>query len=113
MRNETVLSEDDIILKDIEDSMALRNALAAQKHILTQIADQIAQAIRRGNKVMLFGNGGSASDAEHIACELAGKFTMSRDPLPAIALTTNTSSLTAIANDFGYDEVFSRQIRGL
>src|SRR5512136_654132 len=73
----------------------------------------MTKAFRRGNKVLLFGNGGSAADAEHIACELSGKFTLYRDPLPAISLTTNSSSLTAIANDFAYEEVFARQLKGL
>jgi D-sedoheptulose 7-phosphate isomerase len=73
----------------------------------------MTEAFRRGNKVLLFGNGGSAADAEHIACELAGKFYLTREPLPAIALSANSAALTAIANDFGYHEVFSRQLRGL
>ena len=110
-----------MILKDrkaavaalIGESAALCTALAGQADTIVRVADQIAEAFRRGNKVLLFGNGGSAADAEHIACELAGKFTLSRDPLPAVALTANTSSITAIANDFGYDQVFARQVRGL
>ena len=77
------------------------------------IADQLIQALRNGNKVLLFGNGGSAADAQHIAAELSGKYTRHRDPLPAIALTTNTSSLTAIANDYGYEAVFARQLQAL
>jgi len=77
------------------------------------MADLLVDAFRKGNKVLLFGNGGSAADAQHIACELAGKFYLDRAPLPAIALTTNTSSLTAIANDYSYEEVFVRQVKGL
>jgi D-sedoheptulose 7-phosphate isomerase len=87
--------------------------MAEQAETIVEIADQMTRAFRRGNKVLLFGNGGSAADAEHIAAELAGKFTLFRDPLPAVALTTNTASLTAIGNDFGYEEVFARQLRGL
>jgi D-sedoheptulose 7-phosphate isomerase len=87
--------------------------MAKQAKTIVEIADQMTRAFRRGNKVLLFGNGGSAADAEHIAGELAGKFSMFRDPLPAVALTTNTASLTAIGNDFGYEEVFARQLRGL
>ena len=63
--------------------------------------------------MLLFGNGGSAADAQHIACELGGKFYLDRAPLPVIALTTNTSSLTAIGNDYSYEEIFARQVRGL
>ena len=103
----------DVVIKQIEASIALQKDLVTQADTIIKIAAQMVGAFRRGNKVLLFGNGGSAADAEHIACELAGKFTLYRDPLPAIALTTNTSSLTAIANDFGYDEVFARQLRGL
>jgi D-sedoheptulose 7-phosphate isomerase len=102
-----------VVAEQIRDSASLCTALAEQADAIVQIAEQMTKAFRRGNKVLLFGNGGSAADAEHIACELSGKFTLYRDPLPAIALTTNTSSLTAIANDFGYEEVFARQLRGL
>jgi D-sedoheptulose 7-phosphate isomerase len=73
----------------------------------------IARALKNGKKVVLFGNGGSAADAQHIACELAGRFKLERRGLPAIALTTNTSTITAIANDYGYDKVFSRQVEAI
>ena len=101
------------ITRQVEESIALKRTLIAQSGMLLQIANEITQAFRRGNKVLLFGNGGSAADAQHIAGELAGKFYLNRDPLPAIALTTNTSSLTAIANDYGYEWIFARQLRGL
>jgi D-sedoheptulose 7-phosphate isomerase len=67
----------------------------------------------RGNKVLLFGNGGSAADAQHIAAEWMGRFQFERQPYPAIALTTDTSILTAIGNDYGFDRVFERQIQAL
>jgi D-sedoheptulose 7-phosphate isomerase len=102
-----------VVAEQIRESASLCAALAEQADAIVQIAEQMTKAFRRGNKVLLFGNGGSAADAEHIACELSGKFTLYRDPLPAIALTTNTSSMTAIANDFGYEEVFARPLRGL
>jgi D-sedoheptulose 7-phosphate isomerase len=102
-----------VITEQIRESASLCANLAGQADTIVQIAEQMTKAFRQGKKVLLFGNGGSAADAEHIACELAGKFTLFRDPLPAIALTTNTSSLTAIGNDFGYEEVFARQLRGL
>ena len=69
--------------------------------------------LRRGNKILLFGNGGSAADAQHIAAEFTGRFKLERPGLPAIALTTDTSALTAIANDYGYDQVFARQVEAL
>lgn len=104
---------EDEIIKQLEDNIALQRYLQKQTKVLTTIAELLVQAFQKGNKVLLFGNGGSAADAQHIACELSGKFYLNRDPLPAIALTTNTSSLTAIANDYGYEEVFARQVKGL
>ena len=77
------------------------------------IAKTIAASLRNGGKLMLAGNGGSAADAQHIAAELLSRFKLERNPLPAIALTTDTSVLTAIGNDYGYDQVFERQVRGL
>ena len=73
----------------------------------------VTEALAGGHKVLLFGNGGSAADAQHIASELVGRLMRERRALPAIALTTDTSALTAIANDYGYDQVFARQVRAL
>ena len=71
------------------------------------------ETLKRGNKIILFGNGGSAADAQHIAAELTGRYKTERRGLPAIALTTDTSALTAIGNDYGYDRVFDRQVEAL
>jgi D-sedoheptulose 7-phosphate isomerase len=76
-------------------------------------ADAISHALAAGHKVLAFGNGGSASDAEHLAAELIGRFEGERRALAAVALTTASSALTAISNDYGYDQVFTRQIEGL
>lgn len=81
--------------------------------LLEQISEQIAEAFRRGNKMLLCGNGGSAADAQHIAAEFIGRFKRERKSLPAIALTTDSSVLTALSNDYAYETVFSRQIEGL
>ena len=81
--------------------------------LLEQIADEMAGAFQRGNKILLCGNGGSAADAQHIAAEFIGRFKRERKSLPAIALTTDSSVLTALANDYSYETVFSRQIEGL
>jgi D-sedoheptulose 7-phosphate isomerase len=70
-------------------------------------------ALRQHKKVMLCGNGGSAADAQHLAAELTGRYVREREPLPALALTTDTSALTAIANDYGYEQVFARQVEAL
>lgn len=76
-------------------------------------SELISATIKNGNKVLIAGNGGSAADAQHIAAELTGRFVKERKPLPGIALTTDTSAITAIANDYGYDYVFSRQLEAL
>ncbi|HBB86888.1 MAG TPA: phosphoheptose isomerase [Blastocatellia bacterium] len=73
----------------------------------------ICDALAAGNKILLCGNGGSAADAQHIAAELVGRYEDHRRPYPAIALTTDTSALTALSNDFGYEEVFARQVQAL
>ena len=94
-------------------SIELKQTLLKQSQLLAQIADELIRAYRAGKKVILFGNGGSAADAEHIAAELAGRYYMDRKPLPAEALTVNTSILTAIANDYGFEQIFARQVEAL
>ena len=79
---------------------------------IIEMAHMMAIALRQGRKVVFFGNGGSAADAQHISAELVGKFKRARPPLRALALTTNTSILTAVGNDFSFDEIFSRQVKG-
>lgn len=81
--------------------------------IIAKIAEVIIEAYRKGKKVILFGNGGSAADAQHIATELVGKYYLERAPLPAIALTVNASSLTAIGNDYSFAQVFAKQLDAL
>src|SRR5882757_9477149 len=78
-----------------------------------KISDTITNAFRAGNKVLIAGNGGSAGDAQHIAGEFLSRLNFDRNPLPAIALTTDSSVLTAIGNDYGFDKVFERQVRGI
>jgi D-sedoheptulose 7-phosphate isomerase len=80
---------------------------------IEQACEIIVSAIKSGKKVLLFGNGGSAADAQHIAAEFTGRFVKERKALPAIALTTDTSALTAISNDYGFNYVFERQVQGL
>jgi D-sedoheptulose 7-phosphate isomerase len=77
------------------------------------IAGRLTDALRKGNKLLVAGNGGSAADAQHIAGEMLSRLNFDRSPLPAIALTTDTSVLTAIGNDYGFDKIFERQVRGL
>jgi D-sedoheptulose 7-phosphate isomerase len=89
---------------------ALLAKMGALEDVVQYVADQLIAAIARGNKVMLIGNGGSATDADHLAAEFTGRFQMDRAGMPAMALTTSTAALTAIANDYGYESVFERQV---
>jgi len=90
-----------------------RRYFDAQAGFILAVGHRIADALRSGGKVLTFGNGGSAADAQHFAAELVGRYLKNRDAWPAIALTTDTSILTAVANDFGYDAVFRRQVEAL
>jgi D-sedoheptulose 7-phosphate isomerase len=80
---------------------------------MVKAATALIEALKKGNKLLIFGNGGSAADAQHIACEFVSKFRLERKGLPAISLTTNTSILSAISNDYEYARVFERQIEAL
>jgi D-sedoheptulose 7-phosphate isomerase len=87
--------------------------LAQQAGLIARAADTITDSLRSGGKVMFCGNGGSAADSQHLAAELMGRYKQDRAPLPALALTVDTSALTAIANDYGYEDIFARQLMGL
>ncbi|HHT9158975.1 MAG TPA: D-sedoheptulose-7-phosphate isomerase [Candidatus Brocadiaceae bacterium] len=98
----------------LQESIDTKKALlSANLDVIREIADVIIKAYKDKRCVYLIGNGGSAADAQHIAGELIGRFKINRRPLPAIALTTDTSVITAIANDFGYETCFARQIEAL
>ena len=90
-----------------------RRYFDANARFILTVGHRIAEALRAGGKVLAFGNGGSAADAQHFAAELVGRYLKDRAAWPAIALTTDTSILTAVANDFGYDAVFRRQVEAL
>lgn len=100
------------ILESIETKLKIANSEEFISSI-HDIARDLINALRNGNKILIAGNGGSAADAQHFAAEIAGKFVYKRTGLPAVALTTNTSILTAISNDFGYENIFSRQIEAI
>ena len=105
-----------IVLDHFQRSRETLERAAGERELLAAIlaiTDRIARALRDGGKVMLAGNGGSAADAQHIAAELVGRYAIDRAPLAAVALTTDTSALTAIGNDYSFDQVFERQLRGL
>ncbi|MCX7703129.1 MAG: D-sedoheptulose 7-phosphate isomerase [Planctomycetota bacterium] len=101
------------IEKLIRESIAVKEKLLECTEEIFTLAKRIIDVLKEDGVVYLFGNGGSAADAQHIAAELSGRFLLDRSPLPAVALTTNTSAITAIANDYGFDSVFSRQLEGL
>ncbi len=100
----------DIINESIE---AKKEFLETQVETISSMAGAIIEAVKNGKKLIVFGNGGSAADSQHIVAELIGRFKKERPPIPAIALTTNTSTLTAIGNDYGYSMSFKRQLEGL
>jgi D-sedoheptulose 7-phosphate isomerase len=104
------------IRSSVESAIETMESLRADFSIvstLSKITELLVQAFRRGNKVLLFGNGGSANDAQHIATELVGRFACDRPALPALSLAESLSSVTAVANDYGFEQVFSRQIEAL
>ena len=102
------------IVKAFEDSVRTKKSFLKENlDTLLTVIDLIAQAFIRGNKLLLFGNGGSAADAQHIAAEFVNRFRIERPPLPALALTTDTSAITSIANDYDYEEIFAKQVKAL
>jgi D-sedoheptulose 7-phosphate isomerase len=105
----------EVIRQRVRESIAVKQALLADERTeqLAAIADRIVTSAREGGKVVLFGNGGSAADATHLAAEFVGRFQFDRDPLPALSLSDNGSSVTAIGNDYGYELTFARQVRAL
>ena len=105
-----------IVCKQIADSIAVKQAVLADKEICKAVeiaANAVVEAYRNGHRALLAGNGGSAADAQHIAGELVSKFYFERPAIDAVALTTNTSILTAIGNDLGYEVLFSRQVEAM
>jgi D-sedoheptulose 7-phosphate isomerase len=103
-----------IIEESIKESMRMQEGLLKNEVAnIEKAARIIIKSLRLGGKVLIFGNGGSAADSQHMAAELVGRFKKERRALPAIALTTNTSILTSIGNDYGYDMTFSRQVAAL
>lgn len=105
---------EEIVIKELKESADIKKKIAQDlpEKIVSAI-EMIINSYRSGGKVLLIGNGGSASDAQHIAAEFVGRFKLERKALPAIALTTDTSILTALSNDYGYETVFSRQLEAL
>ena len=103
-----------IILKRFKESSDVKTRFLKENlSKLLEVIKLISHAFEAGNKLFFFGNGGSAADAQHLAAEFVNRYIMDRPPLPAVALTTDTSILTSISNDFGFGEIFAKQLRAL
>jgi D-sedoheptulose 7-phosphate isomerase len=105
-----------LIVAKIEQNIALKQSLLNDPEYIESVsaaAREMTRALNEQHKILFFGNGGSAADAQHLAAELTGRFQAERRSLPALALNCNVSSLTAVANDYGFEQVFARQIAGL
>ena len=103
-----------IVAEALVNSVMAKEAFVKESHqSLIDLACQMVMCIRQSGKILIFGNGGSAADAQHMAAELVSRFLINRRPMAAIALTTDTSIITAVANDFSFDEVFSKQMQAL
>ena len=105
--------KDDAILREINDSISVKQKMLDDPALVTaiaQVADACIDAYRQGSRVLLAGNGGSAADAQHIAAEFVSRYAFDRPGLASIAFTTDTSMLTAIGNDYGYEQIFCRQL---
>lgn len=102
-----------LLRSGLDEHMEVFQQLATLTPIIQEAAGLVAATLSQGGKLMLCGNGGSAADSQHLAAELIGRFLKDRPPLAAVALSTDTSALTCIANDYGFDDVFSRQVVGL
>lgn len=103
----------DQVVRVLKETAAAHERMAASAGVIASVADAIAASLKQGGSVLVFGNGGSAADAQHFAAELVGRYEQDRKAWPAVALTTDTSALTAIGNDYGFDRVFARQIEAL
>ena len=103
----------DLVTKHFADSIAVKQASLSLAPDIVRAAEIMIETLKNGGKILSCGNGGSAADAQHFSSELLGRFEADRRSLPAIALTTDSSTLTAVANDYGYDQIFSRQVSSL
>ena len=105
---------EDHIIKIFKESNRVKETFVNENlSRLVNVVEAITSALKAGNKILLFGNGGSAADAQHLAAEFVNRFVIERPPLPAIALTTDSSIITSIGNDYDFSEVFSKQIRAI
>jgi len=106
---------EEIVLKSFRESVHAKEQFFTKKNnaLVIKFAEMVVKSFKANGKLMLCGNGGSAADAQHIAAEFINRFEIERPPLPALALTTDTSNLTSIGNDYSFDQIFSKQVRAL
>ena len=105
---------EDIIINIFKESCQIKESFVNENLLrIVQVVEAVTGALKAGNKILLFGNGGSAADAQHLAAEFVNRFMIERPPLPAIALTTDTSIITSIGNDYDFSDIFSKQIRAI
>lgn len=105
---------EDIIIRVFKESCHLKEVFVNENVVrIAKIVDVITEALKGGKKILLFGNGGSAADAQHLAAEFVNRFIIERPPLPAIALSTDTSVITSIGNDYDFSDIFAKQIRAI
>ncbi|MBI1912075.1 MAG: D-sedoheptulose 7-phosphate isomerase [Deltaproteobacteria bacterium] len=106
---------EEIVLKSSKDSIKAKEKFFNKKNtaLIVQTAEIIVESFKAGGKLIIAGNGGSAADAQHLAAEFVNRFEIERPPLPALALTTDTSNITSIGNDYSFDQIFSKQVRAL
>lgn len=109
------MENSDIVAKSFKESISTKEKFLTQKNIslVAAAAEMIAESFKSGGKLLIVGNGGSAADAQHLAAEFVNRFVIERPPLPALALTTDTSTITSIGNDYDFDQSFSKQVRAL
>jgi D-sedoheptulose 7-phosphate isomerase len=107
------LAKADRVVSALKEAAAAHERMATNVGTIVDTASAITKALKNGGSVFVFGNGGSAADAQHFAAELVGRYETERRAWPAVALTTDTSALTAIGNDYGFEQVFARQVEGL
>lgn len=108
-----IIAPKEIIEESIKQSIKTKEELFQFSDLIAVIAERMVQSLRNGGKILFFGNGGSAADAQHLAAELVGRFSRERQAFAAMALTTDTSIITALANDYSFSRIFARQLEGL
>lgn len=109
------MENNEIVARSFNESISLKQAFLTGENIarIVRSAELVADSFKKGGKLLIAGNGGSAADAQHLAAEFVNRFEIERPPLPAIALTTDSSNITSIGNDYSFDQVFSKQVRAL